>query len=82
MLNVRQYRRRVGMVISFRSGVVTSLSPTTVILALAHSRCLMSGRAPGGNEMSGNEGGSGEKGGDTLGPRKSNRLAAGVLETP
>lgn len=79
MLNVRQYRKRVGIVISFRSRIVTFLSPTTVILALAHSRCLMSGRGMGENEMNGV---GGEKGKDTLGPRKSNWLVDGVLEMP
>lgn len=41
------------MVISFRSGIVAFLSPTTVILALAHSRRLMSRRGMDENEMNG-----------------------------
>lgn len=44
------------MVISLWSGIVSFLSPTTVIIALAHSRCLMSGRAMAEREMKGNEG--------------------------
>ena len=40
------------MVISLRSGTVSFLSPITVILALAHSKCLMSRRVMGENEVS------------------------------
>lgn len=62
------------------SGFVPFLSPTTVILALAHSGCLMSRRVMAENEMKGNESFGGEKGREELWPRNSNWLVDGVLE--
>lgn len=56
------------------------LSPTTVILALAHSGCLMSGSVMAENEMKGNERFGGDKGRETLWQRNSNWLVDGVLE--